>query len=143
MFERKWYTLPMLSTFPELFTYGLIAPFMLRVALGTFFVLQGIRRRKQDIISWNNLWNGVKIGSLQVGPILAKIQIVLGIFLFVGLYTQISAILAIVFIAVEWFKRHKVSRLSFAEMWTPIFVLVIAGSLLFLGAGLLAFDLPL
>jgi uncharacterized membrane protein YphA (DoxX/SURF4 family) len=133
----------MLSTFPELFTYGLIAPFVLRVALGIFFVLQGIRRRKQDIISWNNLWNGVKIGSLQVGPILAKIQIVLGIFLFVGLYTQISAILAVIFMAVEWFKRHKVSSLSFAEIWMSVFIITIAASLLFLGAGLLAFDLPL
>lgn len=133
----------MLSTFPELFTYGLIAPFILRIAVGAFFVLMGLRRRKQNAAEWDTLWGGKKVGSLLLSPILAKIQIVIGIFIFVGLYTQISAILSIIFLAVEWYKRRKAGHLYFSEMWNYVFMMVIAVSLLFLGAGLLAFDLPL
>ena len=133
----------MLSTFPELFTYALVAPFILRIVLGGFFVFQGIRRHKQDSTSWNTLWGDMKIGSLHVAPILVKIQIVIGILLFVGLYTQISAILAIIFIVVELYKRNNFARLNSQEVWSGIFMVSVALSLLFLGAGLLAFDYPL
>ncbi len=136
----------MLSTFPELFTYALLAPFILRIVLGGFFIFQGIRRHKQDSqesTAWANFWGNKKIGSLSIAPILTKVQIVLGIFLFVGLYTQISAILAIVFVLVEAYKRNSNARLSFQEVWMLIFTIAMAKSLLFLGAGLLAFDLPL
>ena len=134
----------MLSTFPELFTYALVAPFVLRIVLGGYFILQGARRRKADDgLAWDALWVNVKIGSLPVAPILAKIQIVIGVLLFIGLYTQIATILAIIFVGLEWRKRTKSSRLSFQELWMTIMVAAIAVSLLFLGAGFLAFDLPL
>ena len=134
----------MLSTFSELFPYALVAPFVLRIVLGGYFILQGARRRKADDgLAWDALWVNVKIGSLPVAPILAKIQIVIGVLLFIGLYTQIATILAIIFVGLEWRKRTKSSRLSFQELWMTIMVAAIAVSLLFLGAGFLAFDLPL
>jgi|CXWK01.1.fsa_nt_gi uncharacterized membrane protein YphA (DoxX/SURF4 family) len=133
----------MLSTFPELFTFGLAAPFVLRVLLGCFFIFQGLRRHKQDAVAWNALWNDAHIGSLKLAPILTKIQVILGVLLFVGLYTQISAIIAILFIAAVWYRTFGFSRPSFTDAWISLFPAVIAFSLLFLGAGLLAFDLPL
>ena len=133
----------MLSIFPELFTYALIAPFILRIGLGVYFISQGIRHRKEDALAWDALWSEVKIGSSPVAPILAKIQIVVGVLLFVGLYTQVAAILAVIFAGVEWHKRTRVASLPFQELWTTVMVIVIAVSLLFLGAGFLAFDLPL
>lgn len=133
----------MLSTFPELFTFGLIAPFILRVALGYFFIFQGLRRHKQEAMTWDTLWGGAHIGSLKVAPILQKIQVVLGVFILIGLYTQISAILVVVFLLVEWYKKFGFSRPHFNDVWPALFPVAIALSLLFLGAGLLAFDLPL
>jgi uncharacterized membrane protein YphA (DoxX/SURF4 family) len=137
----------MLSIFPELFTYGLVAPFILRVALGSYFIVQGLRRHKQDTGVWENLWshNGmpIKIGSLKVAPVLVKIQIVLGVLLFVGLYTQVATIFALVFVGAEVFMKHKQSPLSFNEKWFAVLVGALALSLLFLGAGFLAIDLPL
>ena len=133
----------MLSIFPELFTYALVAPFLLRIVLGGFFVYQGVRRHKQDAGSWAALWNNAKIGSLAIAPLLTKIQIVIGVLIFVGLYTQVSIIFAAVFVGLELFRRNRITRLTMAEIWPSIFIITVAASLLFLGAGLLAFDLPL
>lgn len=133
----------MLSIFPELFTYGIVAPFILRIAIGGFFIWQGIRRRKEEMTSWDALWVGKKIGSLPPSPILAKTQIVIGIFLLVGLYTQVAAILAGIFIWVEFRKKSQTARPSFQELWMNIIMTAVLVSLLFLGAGILAFDLPL
>jgi len=137
----------MLSIFPELFTYALVAPFVLRVALGSYFIVQGLRRHKQDTMVWENLWskNGapIKIGSLKVAPVLVKIQIVLGVLLFVGLYTQVAAILVLIFAGAEIFMKHKQSPLTFNEKWFTVIVGAMSLSLLFLGAGFLAIDLPL
>ncbi len=134
----------MLSIFPDLFTYSLIAPFVLRIALGSFFVLQGIRRHKEDSMGWNALWVNKKLGTYTVAAILAKIQIIIGVLLFVGLFTQVAGILALLFVWVEWFKkRTNGTTIPFQELWLAVLVTVIGLSLLFLGAGSLAIDLPL
>jgi len=133
----------MLSVFPDLFTYGLVAPFILRISIGAFFVLLGIRRLKNDAPAWDILWTDIKIGSLPLGPIFAKVQILIGIFLFIGLYTQVVALLAIVFIWGEAFRKNKRVHLSFQELWMTLLLSAICVSFLFLGAGFLAFDLPL
>lgn len=134
----------MLSIFPELFTYSLIAPFILRIALGGYFILQGAHRRKAgDDPAWDALWNNAKIGSLPTAPVLAKIQIIIGVLLFVGLYTQVAAILAIIFVGIEWRKQSQTAPLPFQELRVTVLAGAIGVSLLFLGAGFLAFDLPL
>lgn len=133
----------MLSVFPELFTYALVAPFILRITLGGYFLLLGLRRHKEDAFTWNSLWNNKSIGSLPIAPALAKAQIIIGLFLIVGLYTQIATLVALVFIWLEWFKRYRTAKPNFQELWSTIFVTAISLSLLFIGAGFLAFDLPL
>lgn len=142
----------MLSIFPNLLTYSLFAPFVLRLALGSFFILQGIRRIRQDAPAWNSLW-GSDSGSVKMengaavpwtlASVLARLQILIGAFIFIGLFTQVVTILAILFVWVEWFKRSRTNPHSFSELWGIIFVTAIGISLLFLGAGYLAFDLPL
>jgi len=134
----------MLSIFPDLFTYSLVAPFILRIAVGGFFILQGTRRHKEDRVVWDTFWSDKKIGSHAIAPILAKIQIVVGVFLFIGLFTQIAATLAAIFVWGEWFrKRMNGNNVPFQELWMTVLVSVIGISLLFLGAGALAIDLPL
>lgn len=133
----------MLSVFPNLFTYGLAAPLIIRLTLGAYFILQGMRRHKEDREAWDALWDKKKLGPRQVSDYLSRIQMVIGIFLVIGLYTQVAAILAILFAWAEWYKRTKQSGLSFQEIWIMTFVTATGFSLLFLGAGFLAFDLPL
>lgn len=143
----------MLSIFPNLFTYSLFAPFVLRLALGSFFILQGLRRIRQDAPAWNSIW-GSQLGDAvktengsavpwTLASVLARLQILIGVFIFIGLFTQVTALVAIAFVWVEWFKRARTNPHTFSELWGIIFVTAICIGLLFLGAGFLAFDLPL
>jgi uncharacterized membrane protein YphA (DoxX/SURF4 family) len=133
----------MLSLFPSLFTYGLFAPLIIRLAIGIYFTFIGFRHYREEAASWATLWNNRKIGQIALSSLLAKLQIVIGIMLTIGLYTQAVAIAAIVFVWVEWAVKSRASRPSTAELWTNIFISAMCVSLLFLGAGFLAFDLPL
>lgn len=133
----------MLSLFPEFFTYSLIAPFILRIALGGYFISRGIRQHREDSSAWNSLWGTFKIKDWSLGTIVAKIEIVIGGLLFIGLFTQAAALATIVFVAIEWYKKHKFDRAPFADVWSSLFVICIAIAILFLGAGFMAFDLPL
>lgn len=134
----------MLSIFPELFTYSLIAPFILRVVLGAYFLYTGIRHHKEDAAVWNSVWNDKKIGSWTVGSILAKVQIIIGVLFILGLWTQLAAIASIAFNKAEWYKRHKFTwTTTGTDLWLKIFISAASLALLFLGAGFLAADLPL
>ncbi len=133
----------MLSIFPELFTYTLFAPLILRITVGAYFIMVGLRRHKEDAPAWNSLWNDFRFHNVPVAPVLAKLQVAIGAFIFVGLFTQVAVIVAIAFMWAEWFKRNRTARLGLHEMWILIFLSVICVSLLLLGAGLMAFDLPL
>ncbi len=133
----------MLSLFPNLFTFGLIAPFFIRLAVGIFFILQGTRRQKEEAFQWNALWNDKKIGSVTLSSILAKLQIVVGVLLAIGLFTQAAAIVALVFVWAEWFLKRRTAMLTFQETWFTVLISAISIALLFLGAGFFAFDLPL
>ncbi len=133
----------MLSLFPNLFTYSLVAPFIIRIVLGAFFLYYGIRHHKEEAAAWNSVWNDKKIGSWTVGSILAKVEIVIGVLLVLGLWTQAAAILVIVFNKVEWYKKHGMGWSPVPEVWTKIFISAMGLALLFLGAGFLATDLPL
>ena len=140
---NKCYNFPMLSVFPELFTYWLIAPFILRIVLGAYFLYTGIRHHNIDSETWNMVWNNKKIGSQAVGSILAKVQIGLGVLFVIGLWTQIIAIIAITLNKIEWYKRHKFTWNTSPDIWPKIFISAICLALLFLGAGFFAVDLPL
>ena len=98
----------MLSVFPELFNYSQIAPFILRIALGIILIRIGY-----------------KSGFIGI------IQILTAVFLFLGLFIQIAAPLAII-------ACYKIREKKLALM-----IVATALSLILLGPGLFSFDLPL
>jgi hypothetical protein len=107
----------MLSVFPELFNYSQFGPFFLRLALAIVLI---------------------KIGYLAIFKPLKKYERAIGIaqwisalFLLLGFLTQIGALIALI----TSFKAEQ-------KIMKPMIVAV-ALSLLFLGPGLLSFDLPL
>ncbi len=111
--------------FPELLTFGLIAPFVLRIAVSFFILNLGLERRKKNY-SWAVL-----------------VYVVIAFLLTVGLYTQLSAILGLILVKLDWIVDNKISWPKKDHIILYSLVGAILLSLIFTGPGLFAFDLPL
>lgn len=134
----------MLSVFPTLLAYQVIGATLLRIALGAVFLVLGYRAfgsEKSRLISFCHSLR-IPLGYFWV-ILFALVEILTGIFLLAGLYTQIAAIVAIVIslklLILNSFGKNLTSQAPSFYFLT----MIIATSLLFLGPGLLAFDLPL
>lgn len=122
----------MLSLLPELYNWSGFAPLILRVAVGLAFILQGL------MLVWRP-----RLVRLPFIRLVGLIEVVLGALLFVGLFTQVVAIL----IMIELVGYIFINKLKLSDKtWTNtniLLLLAMALTILFLGPGLLAFDLPL
>lgn len=134
----------MLSVFPFLLSYKLIAPLILRLTLGVIFVDYGWsklhRQKKEKLEMFEKI--GLKPGLTYVW-IIAIIEIVVGLFLIFGFLTQVATLLASIIIAVAIFIKIKQPLSLESSLCLLIVCLVIALSLLLTGPGFFAFDLPL
>ena len=117
----------MLSIFPDLLTYGLLAPFIIRVALGLYVLAlalrvsaKAVRRNDFSFFVWMRAipaWIG-------------------GLLVISGFATQIGAVILLL-----W--PLAALKLARADRPGSLFALIMALSLLFSGAGFFAFDMPL
>ncbi len=114
-----------LSAFPQLLTYGLLAPLLLRVSVAAYILFVA------------------KIKYTKSQKFISALFAILGLLLFVGLYTQIAAGLAIVLLCADFYGNLKRHGVTLEQKMIFTFVMVILLSLLFVGPGFLAFDLPL
>jgi len=114
-----------LSVFPQLLYLGLLAPVMLRIVVGAYIATAGWQRYKKP-----HKWVSVIYG-------------ISGLFLIVGLFTQIAVIISILILGFDYHVDNKVSPISKDKKIIYILVGVILLTLLFTGPGLFAFDLPL
>ncbi len=106
----------MLSVFPTLLDWWLVAPVILRAALGLAFIHEAYAER-------------------QTQKIIALIKLLAGGLLILGLTTQAAALVGAIICLYElWRRETNDSRLL---------KLAIAVSLLFLGPGFFTLDLPL
>ena len=114
-----------LSIFPEILTYGLVAPLLLRLGVGVLILFYGLERYKK-----------------RHHPI-SIAHFIVGLLLIVGLYTQIAAILGVILNKIEVYPKWKSRTLT--KEGSALYVLagIILLSLLFTGPGFFAFDLPL
>lgn len=120
----------MLNPFPDLLTYILLSPLLLRVAVGIFLI------RTQH--------NALRFPKNPQERVIAVVSTLAGIMLVVGFYTQIAALVTIFLTAYMFWKKMRTGELFPAsEKWVSVFVIVIALSLLFSGAGGFAIDIPL
>ena len=122
----------MLSLWPELFSFALVAPLLLRLALGGIFLTAGWRellRPGQPPLGLKRLTG---LGHLAIGGLL-----------FIGLWTQLATALAAVeilfYLGDNLWRRHPSPR----PLGYLFLMLTASLALLFLGPGFLAFDLPL
>jgi uncharacterized membrane protein YphA (DoxX/SURF4 family) len=128
----------MLSLFPDLLNFGSLAPMILRLALGGTFLSYGLK----ELFKPKYLPAGAGV-STGLARIIGAWESLLGAMLIVGLLTQLVALLAGLELLGYLFLRLK----DKAKMPIPIdYILVmiaICFSLMLLGPGLIAFDLPL
>lgn len=133
------------SLFPDLFTYGFLATGIIRITLGLIFIwfayTKYFRERRERIEFFEKL----KLRPAKVFfGFVAGIELLAGIGLTVGYYTQAAALVTgILMVLATLIKNHKPSALPHNTIEFYILLAVVSFSLLFLGPGAFAFDLPL
>lgn len=134
----------MLNPFPDLLAYGLLAPLLLRVAVGLVFVRWGWgklgKERVEKAAFFESL--GWKPGAYFAAGF-GIIEFAVGVLLIAGIYTQIAALVAaLITLGALTLKRTHQTAIEGSRGFLAL-LLVISLSLVVSGAGLFAFDLPL
>lgn len=133
------------SLFPHLLDYQMLGIFMIRATLGLIFVYFAytkiLYKRHEQIEFFEKL----KMHPTKVFFwVVALIELVAGIGLTVGLYTQAAAIVTGVLMIFAFFiKHHRPTVLPHNTAEFYILLAVVSLALLFLGPGAFSFDLPL
>ena len=134
----------MLSVFPELLNYSLLAPFLLRLVVGLIFIDLGILKFRGEKERWIGSFQALGIHPADLLlPFYALLQIVGGAFLIIGFSTQVAALAFAIFtfleLSIEWRAREVLKR----DLVFYLLVFTISLSLALTGPGAFAFDLPL
>lgn len=134
----------MLSIFPELLVYSLFAPFILRLGLGFVFIRFGglaLSSDRHRLIS--------ALQSFRLNPsgffvtLIGIIELAVGLSLILGLYIQIGALIAGLISLKLIIAKLMGKPFGTEGALFDFLLLTISISLMFSGAGFLAFDLPL
>jgi Na+-driven multidrug efflux pump len=127
----------MFMVFPELTDYSILAVSFLRIVAGAFFLLFGYRLLRTVLEAKEE----AHIVRITVG-VFATIQLGVGLLLCIGLYTQAAALVGM---ALTLSSQHlgigRGKHQSDAHVQFLLFAICFA--LLFFGAGMFAFDLPI
>ncbi len=117
-----------LNTFPNLLDYVFFTPLLLRFVLGVFIIYLGKERLRKSF------------------SYLSLLYFIVGTTLILGFYTQISAILGIVVLKLDFYfdfwKNRQTSPVPRNYYFFYTIAMAVLASLLFTGAGAFAFDMP-
>ncbi len=119
----------MLSLFPYLLIYQGFAPLLLRLTLGAIFIFwaYGKLKKRTDI---KEILQGL-------------VKAIIGILLVIGLYTQLAALVSVIFLAICLLQKIQ-KRVFLSDGVNYYLILfIISITLLLTGPGFIAFDLPL
>ncbi len=132
-----------LNVFPDLLTLERFAPLILRLVLGLVLINTGYLKFKNERNRWKLFLEGFGIKWEPAVTLMGLIEIVGGVALILGFYTQVAALLFSIMFFVELFAEYKEASLVKRDIVFYVLVFAIALSLLFTGAGAIALDLPL
>lgn len=133
-----------LNTFPDLLTFSQLSPFILRVVIGIIVVNLGLLKFGKEKVAWRELFETIGLLPAKIlVKVLAIIEIVGGLLLVSGAYVQITAIVFSVMFFCEAILEYREPVLEKRNITFYILMFTISLSLVFLGAGAFAFDLPL
>lgn len=134
----------MLNTFPELLSFSLISPLILRVVLGMIFLNLGYLKLGREKEAWIRFLDISRIRPASFWlKIVAFIQIIGGLMLVAGFYTQVAALVFSVITLLEIYVENREPILLSRNFVFYLLLFVISLSLLLSGAGIFAVDLPL
>lgn len=118
----------MLSVFPELFNYSYLAPFVLRITLGLILI------RVSYLSFIKNTGRCQKAIDIT--------QMVSSVFIILGFLAQIASLVIIAMIITKSIKAC-IQKIPIERKALKILIIAVAVSLMLLGPGLFAIDLPL
>lgn len=122
----------MLSLFPSLLTWDQVSPLIIRLTLGITLAYFGWRKIKD---------RGTSSGSNS--HLYGGIEIIVAVFMIVGLFTQLAALINAIILVIKLTFKAKEGKFLSDGINYYILLLVMCISLMLTGAGLFAFDLPL
>ncbi len=134
----------MLSVFPILFSYALVVPFVFRLIVGLTFLWFGFLKLTRERKSKTEMFEsvGMRPADLYLW-LVAILEILAGLTLVLGFLTQLAAlILSIVTLAAILIKYRQPAAIA-SSFGFLCLLFAVSLSLLFLGPGFYAFDLPL
>lgn len=132
----------MLTPFPELLTYGFFAPTIIRVMVAFSFagIAYAVYTRRDEIA---HISFPIVGKAAWLAPVSALVHALIAAALFVGYYTQIAAILAILSALKQAYFAKQYPRAIPLCRAEYILLVAMCLSLLLSGAGAMALDLPL
>lgn len=134
----------MLNTFPELLNFSFFAPTILRITAGLILIYFGWLKLSKNKESEIKFFEIIKLKPTVFWLwFIALVEIIIGILITIGFLTQISAIIASIIMLASiiiklWKPFYLPNTVDFYILFFIVFI-----SLIFTGAGGLAFDLPL
>lgn len=133
----------MLSLFPYLLDFQFYGPAILRLALGTIFLVHGWQKLSGDKTQFAGWLESMKFKPGKFWAwLVTLVEFLGGILLVIGLWTQLAAlVLAIEFLVIIFWVQRGKPFVGGREFDFLIFMALLA--LLVLGPGALALDLPL
>ena len=131
----------MLNTFPTLLSFAIFIPFIFRICVALFLIQIVITLKNKKVLkeyfSKNNLPFSKHL------PFLIQIGVaVSATFLILGLYTQITSLISVYFLFTIQGINKQISFMKHSDSAFS-YITLLCFSLLFLGAGAFAFDIPL
>lgn len=134
----------MLNVFPEFLTYGLLAPFILRVTLGLILISLGKLTLRGERKHWETIARFLHLVPEKIFVFFYGIlQIAGGLLLIAGVWTQVIALIFTVIFLIEYSIELREEGILKQNLVFYLLLVAISISLLFSGAGFFAFDLPL
>jgi len=134
----------MLSIFPSLLTYGIVAPFILRMTVGLFFLDRGYRHLKEEkagVVA--DMTKRLHAFAKPFVVLVALVEVAIGLSLIAGFLTQIAAIFGIIYMFKMLYFKVECPHFAKHQRLVYILFIVILFSLLITGPGIIAVDLPL
>jgi len=134
----------MLNPFPDLLNLTLFGPLILRILLGLIFIDLGLLKLRGEKEGWLASFEtlGLRPTSLFL-PLYALLQIIGGLLLLAGLWTQIAALTFVIFTLIELYIEWQAREILKRDFVFYLLIFTISLSLLLTGAGAYAIDIPL
>jgi len=122
----------------------MLGPVILRLVIGLIFIDLGVLKFRAEKSRWLASFEALSIRPADLFvPVYALLQIIGGILLILGLWTQLAALAFVIFTGIELYVEWKAREVLKRDLVFYLLLFIISLSLLLTGAGSYAIDIPL